>query len=162
MGEAVGLMARVPLALDLSQVVPQLAALRAVGALVDLPLRVRCGAGGGGWVGTTGCEGCGSTVGEAQTDESLPHCLCPPPSPHPHSRPPHPAPPPQKAAALDPHGVAEGPPGGAEREAAAQRRYESCYQYPLAVLRLLIDRTGGGGGGAGWRAESGLSGWKAG
>ncbi len=40
-GEAVSLMLRVPLACDLGQVVPQLAYLRAVQALVDLPLRVR-------------------------------------------------------------------------------------------------------------------------
>jgi hypothetical protein len=41
-------MLRVPLACDLGQVVPQLAYLRVVGALVDLPLRV----GEGGMAGT--------------------------------------------------------------------------------------------------------------
>lgn len=45
-------MLRVPLACDLGQVVPQLAYLRAVQALVDLPLRVRGLQGWvGGWVG---------------------------------------------------------------------------------------------------------------
>lgn len=38
--DAVALMLRVPLACDLSQVVPQLAYLRAVQAIVDLPVRV--------------------------------------------------------------------------------------------------------------------------
>ena len=38
--EAVALMLRVPLACDLAQVVPQLAYLRVVQAIVDLPLRV--------------------------------------------------------------------------------------------------------------------------
>ena len=47
----------------------------------------------------------------------------------------------QKAAALDPHDVAATP--GPEGEAAQQRREEACYQHPMAVLRLLIDRTGG-------------------
>ncbi|KAI3427442.1 hypothetical protein D9Q98_010357 [Chlorella vulgaris] len=82
-GEAVSLMLRVPLACDLGQVVPQLAYLRAVQALVDLPLR--------------------------------------------------------KAAALDPLNAAASP--GPEGEAALQRREEACYQHPVAVLRLLIDRT---------------------
>ncbi|PSC67210.1 nuclear pore complex NUP155 [Micractinium conductrix] len=81
--EAVSLMLRVSLAVDLAQVLPQLAYLREVQALVDLPLR--------------------------------------------------------KAAALDPHDVAATP--GPEGEAAQQRREEACYQHPMAVLRLLIDRT---------------------
>ena len=46
----------------------------------------------------------------------------------------------QKAAALDPHNVALTP--GPEGEAAAQRREEACYQHTMAVLRLLVDRTG--------------------
>lgn len=47
---------------------------------------------------------------------------------------------PQKAAALDPLNAAASP--GPEGEAALQRREEACYQHPVAVLRLLIDRTG--------------------
>lgn len=56
--EAVSLMLRVSLAVDLAQVLPQLAYLREVQALVDLPLRVRAcvgvggtGLGGGVWAG---------------------------------------------------------------------------------------------------------------
>jgi hypothetical protein len=41
-------MLRVPLACDLAQVVPQLAYLRAVQAIVDLPLRVSAGLAGTG------------------------------------------------------------------------------------------------------------------
>lgn len=61
---------------------------------------------------------------------------------------------PQKAAALDPHDVAAQP--GPEGEAAAARRDEVCYQPAMAVLRLLIDRTGVGavGAGYGWRAST--------
>lgn len=47
----------------------------------------------------------------------------------------------QKAAALDPQNAAEQ--AGAEGEAARARRFEAAYQHPLAVLRLLIDRSGG-------------------
>ncbi len=67
--EAVALMMRVPLAVDLGQVVPQLAYLRDFEAVVELPLRVRswagvflslplpffCGCGWGAWVGVLFC-----------------------------------------------------------------------------------------------------------
>jgi hypothetical protein len=64
---------------------------------------------------------------------------------------------PQKAAALDPLNAAASP--GPEGEAALQRREEACYQHPVAVLRLLIDRTGEF---CGWRGVSGVCGGAAG
>ena len=57
--EAVSLMLRVPLACDLAHVVPQLAYLRALQAIVDLPLRVSGLHAGSlcswGWAGCSGC-----------------------------------------------------------------------------------------------------------
>lgn len=49
----------------------------------------------------------------------------------------------QKAAALDPHDVASS--GGAAGEAARSKRYDSCYQHVMAVLRFLVDPAAGAG-----------------
>ena len=126
-------MLHVPLACDLGQVVPQLAYLRAVQAIVDLPLRVsRAFVEGGAGLSVRGlklsrCMAMHGLLGVLYAliwlagAGRLPAC-------------------PQKAAALDPHNVAAQL--GPEGEAAAQRRDEACYQHTMAVLRLLIDRSG--------------------
>lgn len=47
----------------------------------------------------------------------------------------------QKAAALDPHDVASG--AGVAAEEARSKRYDSCYQHVMGVLRFLVDPSAG-------------------